>query len=197
MARCLSIASCKKGVKVAMDVTPSTPFQEPSGIKIAAHNQPRGRRAPCVVPEHKQVSELCLFSSDEVFRVRWVHGRLKQTMQFSSGVIPIGSRILDVLPTQFLEGSDRRGGVLVKVRFGVPFSIDEFTNKALSAPHPFDSFLCVGDDALRSIFWILSAGVASVQNFRRQVLSRVRVRAKQLEVKEMEVHSAQPACVAR
>ena len=81
---------------------------------------------------------------------------------------------------------------MVKVKFGIPWSVSEFFAKALELGHPFQSD-AVDDEVATSIFQILTGGPDWTRRKRRDWLERWRAKAEELlEEEEILLNTIDP-----
>ena len=160
--------------------------------RVAAGRQPRGRRAAPMLPEDGQHVQLEVAQRDEVAQVLKWHGRSSSQVHLAGRLFPYGTRILHHFPSnpRGESGDEEEAGQSRTVTFGIPMTPPEAVRRARELQHPFDTSFQMPDHVLDAMFQVLTKGSEAVRKERVERLRWLKMRAKQLEVRESDLHAS-------
>ncbi|CAE7434723.1 unnamed protein product, partial [Symbiodinium sp. CCMP2456] len=110
----------------------------------------------------------------------------KQSLTRPFKSVPVGSRILQVLPIAGGKGLSDAG---FRVTFGVHRTEEEFVRTSLTLPHPFDLASSVPDEILDILGFTLIKGPLAVMRHRLDTLTKWRKWSEELRDAERLLHS--------
>ncbi|CAE7248606.1 unnamed protein product [Symbiodinium sp. CCMP2592] len=147
---------------------------------IAVQRQPKVSKAPPLMPEYKHRVTLQVPSMDAL---RY-DAKNSLTAAFQS--VPVGARILQVVPVQGGEGPSGSG---FRVTFGVYRTEDEFVRTAVTLSHPFDLSSAVPDEMLEILAFTLTKGPLAVMRHRLDTLTKWKKWSQELRGAEASLHA--------
>ena len=150
-----------------------------------ASTQRQSRRGYQLIPEHKD-TEIILVPKDAKEQ------DLKSSSWMSHISLPEGSKFLHC-------EEDGRNPGQKRAFYGLPWTVEEFTKRALELQHPFNQKVKVAPELAKRWKQMLEAGPKEVIRRRQEQLDHYRRRAKELEAKETELkgmmHDSVSQCV--
>ncbi|CAE7224116.1 unnamed protein product [Symbiodinium sp. CCMP2592] len=147
---------------------------------IAVQRQPKVSKVPPLMPEYKHRVTLQVPSMDAL---RY-DAKNSLTAAFQS--VPVGARILQVVPVQGGEGPSGSG---FRVTFGVYRTEDEFVRTAVTLSHPFDLSSAVPDEMLEILAFTLTKGPLAVMRHRLDTLTKWKKWSQELRGAEASLHA--------
>lgn len=157
--------------------------------QVGSDKQPRGKRIPPLVPEHKLVvvargPASCVPTS----QFCKTGGNLPSTCQCISHPpltnIPAGSKLLR---TQQLGGVGGCSSSTSEVAIGIPWTVQEFLDKASGLGHPRLFLNGIPDELEQTIRYNVSANEYEAGRFRTETLRKWMTRAVELREAEREL----------
>ena len=174
----------------------------PSKWKIASGRQPRGKRAPPLLPEDGQVVSIEVLSPGECRTIDKWSGRSDTDITLASRVFPKGSRLisfqkavdggeLGASPEQEQEEqTSKRRKITPIATIGIPMTPEAALRKSLEATHPFDEATAVPGDVEYAMKMLVQNGCEYVHKKRVGVLKWMTSRAGQLAEEERKIHES-------
>ena len=195
IAAIISRSACDRQLPVHPEPrsTPLAHHQASTTCKLAAGKQPKGRRAPPMLPEDGQV-DIIVDKPRDVAKVLARSGRSKAAVALADRVFPEGTRIVHHLPSN--EGEDHGDGASRSVIFGIPMTPMEAVRRAQQLQHPFDTAFQTPDHVIDSMFQVLTKGTQEVHEERVRRLKWLKQRVQELETQEQELHANMETKVA-
>lgn len=187
----------------------------PSKWKIASGRQPRGKRAPQLLPEDGQVVRVELLQPVDISAVKQWSGRSDKDITIAGLKFPKGSRLIHF--QQAIEGGelganqrqevgevgeveedtgDQSASEVKKRRIapvatiGIPMTPEAALRKAMATPHPFDEATAVSEDVEYAMKMVVQQGCDYVHGRRVKLLKWMAARAEQLSMEERKIHES-------
>ena len=153
-----------------------------SYARAAAGRQPRGAKYLALIPEFK-----------EVLRFELSATMVKDLdLQMNCPLSRVARTALRLPPeAKVKEIAEGKGGVFA-ISIGVPLSIPQFVQEALSLRHPFDGLGGLSPDILRAIFMSLTLGPTGLRTWRDNRFSHYMKRAAALSRDEAKLKASLP-----
>ena len=170
-------------------------------VRTAANRQFGGARSVPLVPEDKEQLHVRVVSDSDLAVCHGWQRRSHEPRLLAGVVVPAGCRLLDlVAEPQGKRGVAEVGTCKTQPRlatFGVPFSPQEFVERAFQVGHPAEQKAHVHTRVAKAIFAILTDGPSAVQARRVLTLARLKARASELQPAEDRLHEAMPPRIRR
>ena len=155
--------------------------------RAAVQKQPRGRRLPPLVAEHKDVL-VKQIPAETAARLPAVG---KQVIVPLTG-IPVGARLLRRQPVATVAGESPLQPD-VQVVLGIPWTPSEFIDQVSRVTHPTELMGGTDDFCKEAVFQVLTTGEQATEVRRRLFINTWQNVRDKLAVKEKALHSAMPS----
>ena len=165
-------ALCRKWARAVADAiqlpanVTGMPVRSDPTLAQSANKQLSGRRTVPHMPEDKEIVVVKNLTADDAHKLHSVvRRRLREDLLLQGGLIPDGARIIEVRQVGKTEAWE--------AHVALPFSKQEFVDKAVQLPHPVEAAASLEPPLARALFDILTCGPRSLRNRRTATLARL------------------------
>ena len=142
-----------------------------------------------MIPEHKEILNLLVTDPSEIQEVEHWSGRLQVQTCVAGINIPADTKVMLKIAQRHM-GKDGCEINSIKVAIGIPWTIAEFTHKAISCDHPMAGQAKTSDQLKVTVASLPIKGAEAWRNHFTETVSQWKDWVRASSVKEETLHSA-------